>query len=157
MEFKRSGTQPCAKGPEEYSRARCGSILRSKRPTLHACVARVSRLSRAHAPHGIGHPLGQTLIIASGFGCVQSEGQEKVQVRPGDVIWCPPKEQHRYGAALTTAMRHIAIQEALDGKVDWSAKNKQNFNSVRTNHIKNSQLHSVTAHTLPCWSTRPNC
>lgn len=32
----------------------------------------------------------------------------------------PPGVQHWYGASPTNAMTHIAIQEALDGKVvDW--------------------------------------
>jgi len=32
-------------------------------------------------------------------------------------------ERHRHGASPTTAMTHIAIQEALDGKaVDWMEK-----------------------------------
>ena len=32
-------------------------------------------------------------------------------------------EKHWHGAALTTAMTHIAIREALDGKaVDWLEK-----------------------------------
>jgi len=69
------------------------------------------------------HPLGQTLIVTAGCGWVQSEGQQKVEVRPGDVIWCPPKERHWHGATPTTAMTHIAIQEALDGKVvEWMEK-----------------------------------
>ena len=39
---------------------------------------------------------------------------------PGDVVWFPPGEKHWHGAAPTTAMIHIAIQEQLDGKaVDW--------------------------------------
>ncbi len=45
------------------------------------------------------------------------------QLRPGDVIWFPPGEQHWQGATATTAMTHIAIQEALDGKVvEWMEK-----------------------------------
>ena len=39
------------------------------------------------------------------------------EIRPGDVIWFPPNERHWHGASPTTAMTHIAIQEALDGKV----------------------------------------
>ena len=31
--------------------------------------------------------------------------------------WCPPGHRHWDGATLTTALTHIAIQEALDGKV----------------------------------------
>jgi quercetin dioxygenase-like cupin family protein len=41
-------------------------------------------------------------------------------IRPGDVVWFPPGEKHWHGAALTTAMTHIAIQEKLEGKaVEW--------------------------------------
>ena len=69
------------------------------------------------------HPLGQTLVVTSGCGWVQSEGQPKVEIRPGDVVWCPPKERHWHGATPTTAMTHIAIQEALEGKVvEWMEK-----------------------------------
>ena len=42
------------------------------------------------------------------------------EIQPGDVVWFPPGEKHWHGATPTTAMTHIAIQEALDGKVvDW--------------------------------------
>jgi quercetin dioxygenase-like cupin family protein len=52
-----------------------------------------------------------------------SEGGPKVEIRPGDVVWCPPNERHWHGATPTTAMTHIAVQEALDGKVvEWMEK-----------------------------------
>jgi quercetin dioxygenase-like cupin family protein len=36
------------------------------------------------------------------------------------MVWFSPNEKHWHGATPTTAMKHIAIQEALDGKVvDW--------------------------------------
>ena len=42
------------------------------------------------------------------------------EIRPGDVVWFAPGEKHWHGAALMTAMTHIAIQEALDGTaVTW--------------------------------------
>ena len=120
MEFKRNGTQSSAKGPEEYftGTVRIDPLFEAPDP------ARVRGASVTFEP-GVRtawhwHPLGQTLIVTAGCGWVQSEGQEKVEVRPGDVIWCPPKERHWHGATPTTAMTHIAIQEALDGKVvDW--------------------------------------
>jgi quercetin dioxygenase-like cupin family protein len=66
------------------------------------------------------HPLGQTLIVTSGQGWVQVEGGPKEEIRPGDIIWFAPGEKHWHGATATTAMTHIAIAEALDGKVvDW--------------------------------------
>jgi len=69
------------------------------------------------------HPLGQTLIVTAGLGWTQCWGEPKVEIRPGDVISCPPGKKHWHGATATTAMTHIAIQEALDGKVvDWMEK-----------------------------------
>jgi quercetin dioxygenase-like cupin family protein len=66
------------------------------------------------------HPLGQTLIVTAGRGLAQSWGGELREIRAGDVVWFPPGEKHWHGAAADTAMTHIAIQEALDGKaVDW--------------------------------------
>jgi quercetin dioxygenase-like cupin family protein len=66
------------------------------------------------------HPLGQTLIVTSGRGWVQTWGGPVEEVTPGDVVWFPPGEKHWHGATPTTAMTHIAIQEGLDGKtVDW--------------------------------------
>ncbi|MEZ5789119.1 MAG: cupin domain-containing protein [Xanthobacteraceae bacterium] len=66
------------------------------------------------------HPLGQTLVIASGLGRVQTAGGPVREVRPGDVIWFAPGEKHWHGAGPDTAMEHLAMQEALDGRaVDW--------------------------------------
>ena len=46
-----------------------------------------------------------------------------VEIRAGDVIWCAPGHKHWHGATPTTAMTHIAIQKALDGKnVIWMEK-----------------------------------
>ena len=66
------------------------------------------------------HPLGQTLIVTSGLGWAQREGQSIEEIRQGDVVWFAPNEKHWHGATPTKAMTHIAIQEALNGKVvDW--------------------------------------
>ena len=69
------------------------------------------------------HPLGQTLIVTSGLGWAQRAGGPIEEIRPGDVVWFAPNEKHWHGASSTTAMTHIAIQEALDGKVvEWMEK-----------------------------------
>jgi 4-carboxymuconolactone decarboxylase len=66
------------------------------------------------------HPLGQTLIVTSGRGYLQSWGGPVRVIRPGDMVQCPPNEKHWHGAAPNTAMTHIAIRGALDNKVvDW--------------------------------------
>lgn len=51
---------------------------------------------------------------------MQCEGEAVVEIRAGDVIRCPPDHRHWHGATPTTAMTHIAIQEALNGSpVTW--------------------------------------
>lgn len=66
------------------------------------------------------HPLGQILIVTAGCGLVQRVGGPIEEIRPGDVVRFPPGEKHWHGAAPTTPMTHIAIQEELDGtSVDW--------------------------------------
>ena len=66
------------------------------------------------------HPLGQTLVITSGIGHVQTWGGPIRQVRAGDTVWIPPDEKHWHGATRTSAMTHLAIQEKLGGKaVEW--------------------------------------
>lgn len=69
------------------------------------------------------HPLGQTLIVTSGVGRVQRWGDGVEEIRPGDLVWIPAGQKHWHGASPTTAMSHIAIAEALDGRVvDWMEK-----------------------------------
>ena len=66
------------------------------------------------------HPLGQTLIVISGLGWAQCWDDPIEEIRPGDVVWFSPGEKHWHGATASTAMTHIAIQEALEGRtVDW--------------------------------------
>ena len=63
---------------------------------------------------------GPALLVTAGCGRAQREGGPVEEIRPGDVVWIPPREKHWHGAAPTTAMTHIAIQEKKDGKVvDW--------------------------------------
>jgi quercetin dioxygenase-like cupin family protein len=61
--------------------------------------------------------------VTAGVGRVQQWGGAVQEIRPGDVVWIPPAVKHWHGAAPTTALTHIAIQEHLDGKVvDWMEK-----------------------------------
>jgi quercetin dioxygenase-like cupin family protein len=63
------------------------------------------------------------LIVTAGVGLTQCWGGPVVKIRPGDVITCWCGEKHWHGASPTTAMTHIAIQEALDSKVvNWMEK-----------------------------------
>jgi quercetin dioxygenase-like cupin family protein len=123
MEIKRNGSRPSGKGPEAYftGTVRVDPVFQVGDP---------ARVSGGHVTFEPGartawhtHPLGQTLIVASGFGWAQTEGDPIEEIRPGDVVWFPPGEKHWHGATQTTAISHIAVTESLDGKnVDWMEK-----------------------------------
>ena len=120
LRITRAGWQPSAKGSAEYF---TGAVRVD--PMFPATAP--SRVSGGHVTFEPGarsawhrHPVGQTLVITSGLGWVQQWGGPKQEVRAGDVVWFPPGIKHWHGASATTAMAHIAIQEAVDGKnVDW--------------------------------------
>ena len=123
MEIKRSGSQPSSKGPADWftGTVRIDPLFQAKEPARAAGNSVTFEPGARTAWHT--HPLGQTLIVTAGCGRVQRWGGPIEEIRPGDVIWFPPGEKHWHGAAATTAMTHIAIQEQLDGKaVDWMEK-----------------------------------
>jgi quercetin dioxygenase-like cupin family protein len=123
MQLKRVGSQPSAKGPEQYFTGTVRiDMLNAPPPPSRVSAASVTFEPGARSAWHT-HPLGQTLIVTAGCGWTQCEGEEKVEIRAGDVIWCPPGHKHWHGATATTAMTHIAIQEALDGvNVVWMDK-----------------------------------
>ena len=109
-----------AKGLRTGSPARCASIPCSAPPRRPASAGASVTFEPGARTAWHTHPLGQTLIVTAGFGLVQREGGPIEEIRPGDVVWFAPGEKHWHGASPDTAMTHIAIQEALDGKaVDW--------------------------------------
>jgi quercetin dioxygenase-like cupin family protein len=123
MEIKRSGSQPSATGPAEYFTG----TVRIDAPFKGNAPARVGGATVTFEPAARTawhtHPLGQTLIVTAGCGWTQCEGEPIVEIRAGDVVWCPPGHKHWHGATPTTAMTHIAVTEALDGKaVEWLEK-----------------------------------
>ena len=123
MEIKRIGTQPSIKGPEDWFTGivRIDPLFPVTPPARAAGNYVTFEPGARSAWHT--HPLGQTLIVTSGLGWTQCWGGPKEEIRPGDVIWCPPGVKHWHGATPTTAMTHIAIQEAQNGKVvDWMEK-----------------------------------
>jgi 4-carboxymuconolactone decarboxylase len=66
------------------------------------------------------HPLGQTLVVVSGAGRLQRDGGPIQEIRAGDVARIPANVKHWHGAAPDSAMSHIAIQEADEGRTaDW--------------------------------------
>jgi quercetin dioxygenase-like cupin family protein len=123
MELKRSGSQPSVKGPPDLftGNVRLDPLFTAPAPARVACASVTFEPGARTAWHT--HPLGQTLVVISGCGWTQCEGESIEEIRAGDVIWCPPNHRHWHGATPTTSMTHIAIQEALDGKfVVWMEK-----------------------------------
>jgi len=123
MEIKRNGTQPSSKGSADWftGTVRVDPLFQAKAPARAASASVTFEPGARTAWHT--HPLGQTLIVTAGCGRAQREGGPIEEIRPGDVVSIAPNEKHWHGAAPTTAVTHIAIQEALDGKVvDWMEK-----------------------------------
>ena len=119
MDIKRNGAQPSDKGPAEWFTgtvridplfiARAGAGERAQR---HVRARRANVVARAS--------IRPNVTCDSRVRRVQRWGGPVEEIRPGDVVWIAPGEKHWHGAAPTTAMTHIAIQERLDGKAaDW--------------------------------------
>jgi quercetin dioxygenase-like cupin family protein len=123
MDIQRVGSQPSAQGPAENftGTVRVDPLFDVVDPSrVSAGVVTFEPCARS-AWHT--HPLGQRLVVTSGCGRVQRWGGPIEEIRPGDVVVIGPGEKHWHGAAPTTAMTHIAIQESLDGRnVDWLEK-----------------------------------
>ena len=123
IEIKRSGSQASVKGPADWfiGTVRIDPLFDAKAPARASGASVTFEPGARTAWHT--HPLGQTLIVTAGAGLVERDAGRVEEIRPGDVVQFAPNEKHWHGAAPTTAMTHIAIQEALDGKlVDWMEK-----------------------------------
>lgn len=122
MDIKRSGSQPSGKGPAEYftGSVRVDPLFQAQEPARVGGAYVTFEPGARTAWHS--HPLGQTLVVTAGCGRVQRWGGPIEEIRPGDVVSISPGEKHWHGAAPTTGMTHIAIQESLDGKAAWMEK-----------------------------------
>ena len=120
MEIKRCEARASTRGPADWftGQVRIDPLIQAPAP------ARVASASVTFEPGARTvwhtHPLGQTLLVTAGCGRAQRWGGPVEELRAGDVVWFAPGEKHWHGAAPTTALVHVAIQEALDGKaVEW--------------------------------------
>lgn len=123
MQITRSGSQPSGKGPGDWftGTVRIDPLFAATAPARAAGNAVTFEPGARTAWHT--HPLGQVLVVTAGFGLAQRDGGPIEEIRPGDVVRFEPGEKHWHGASPTTAVTHIAIQEALDGTaVEWMEK-----------------------------------
>jgi quercetin dioxygenase-like cupin family protein len=123
MEIRRCGSQPSTRGAAEYftGSVRLDPLMRAPDPARVASVHVTFEPGARTAWHT--HPLGQTLVVTGGCGRAQRWGGPVEEIRPGDVVWFAPGEKHWHGAAPTTSMSHIAIQEQQGGETaTWMEK-----------------------------------
>jgi quercetin dioxygenase-like cupin family protein len=123
VEIRRVGSRPSGKGPSDYftGTVRIDPLNQPVEPARAGCALVTFEPGARTAWHT--HPFGQTLVVTAGCGWVQRDGGPIEVIRPGDVVWFPAGEKHWHGATATTAMSHIAIQEALNGSpVTWMEK-----------------------------------
>ncbi|GAA0739749.1 (R)-mandelonitrile lyase [Ideonella azotifigens] len=123
QQITRAGSQPSATGPEAFftGRVRVDPIWPAS-SDINASGAYVTFEPGARSAWH-SHPKGQQLVVLSGFGRTQELGKPVQELRPGDVVWCPPGVKHWHGASPTTAMTHIAVTGTANGKnVEWMEK-----------------------------------
>jgi quercetin dioxygenase-like cupin family protein len=123
MDIKKSGSRPSTVGSADYftGAVRMDPVIEAPDPSRVRSVVVTFEPAARTAWHT--HPLGQTLIVLSGLGLVQSWNGPVQEVHPGDIVWFEPGEKHWHGASPNIAMMHLAIQEAIDGSpVTWLEK-----------------------------------
>lgn len=120
MDIKRAAERSANSGPAAYftGEVLIEPLVQAEAPARVVAASVTFAAGARTAWHT--HPLGQTLIVTAGRGLAQREGGVIQRIGPGDVVWFPPGEKHWHGAAPDSAMTHVAMQEALDGKtVEW--------------------------------------
>lgn len=114
MDIYRSGAAPVVQAPESTftGNVRIGGYFQRPAPS-RLVGASVTFASGSRTPWKI-NPLGQTLIITSGIGWAQSEGEDVIEIHAGDMLWCLPGEAHWEGATENDPMTYVALQESAD-------------------------------------------
>ncbi|NRA81246.1 MAG: cupin domain-containing protein [Pseudoalteromonas sp.] len=120
MQVIKSGSQDPIAGPAECFTGKVQISTLFNAPAPARVGVAVVEFSKGARTNWHSHPLGQVLLVTEGQGWTQCEGGEKTVINPGDLIWCNCGKRHWHGATADSAMKHVAVQEALDGKpVDW--------------------------------------
>jgi quercetin dioxygenase-like cupin family protein len=114
MKITRNAAQVTKRGPSDYF---TGEVwleeIAGATPASRARAVRVTFAPGARTAWHT-HPHGQTLRILSGIGRVQIANEPVVDVQAGDIVCFEPGERHWHGAAPTSIMVHLAVQQADD-------------------------------------------
>jgi quercetin dioxygenase-like cupin family protein len=113
MKFTRSGGQT-ASGPQDWF---TGDVYIEgvRNPDQQSAIGCAHvRFTPGARTAWHSHPKGQTLYVTDGIGYVASRGGEIREIRPGDIVYIEPGEEHWHGATADRFMAHVAMQEADD-------------------------------------------
>jgi quercetin dioxygenase-like cupin family protein len=117
MIFTQSGGQTGA-GPDDWF---TGTVYIDtiRNPDEHTAIGSAHvRFAPGARTAWHSHPRGQTLYVTDGIGLVARRGGEVREIRPGDVVYIEPGEEHWHGATVDRFMAHVAMHEAdEDGQV----------------------------------------
>jgi quercetin dioxygenase-like cupin family protein len=119
----RTGSQPSSKGSADTftGDVRVAPLFPAGAPASYSGGAVSFEAGARSAWHT--HPAGQYLIVTNGVGWTQQWGGPVMEIRPGDIVWCPPGVKHWHGASPTASMTHIALTGTVNGKnVEWMEK-----------------------------------
>lgn len=123
LEIQKNGSQASLKGPAAWFTGDAWIDAPFKREAPSRLTGATVTFSPGARTAWHTHPLGQTLMVTSGKGWIQIQGRAVQEINAGDIVKVPANVKHWHGATPTTAMSHIALQEAIDGKnVEWMEK-----------------------------------
>jgi quercetin dioxygenase-like cupin family protein len=111
MKYTRSGGQSGARPAEWFTgTVQIDGIRNPDEQSAIGCAhVRFAPGARTAWHH---HPKGQTLYVTDGIGLVATRSGGIQEIRPGDVVYIEPGEEHWHGATLDRFMAHVAMQEA---------------------------------------------
>jgi len=133
MKIFKSGSRPTKKASSDWFTGEVWQDLIVEAPE----PARIRALSVSFEPGARTawhtHPLGQTLYVIAGNGLIGLRNEVPKNIKAGDTVWIPPGEEHWHGASANNSMTHIAIQEALNGRVaEWLEQvSDHDYNSIK--------------------------
>lgn len=150
--ISRAGSQAKADGPSEYFTGHVRiDPLSLADGDINASTAYVTFAPGARSAWHT-HPRGQRLIVTAGIGLTQEWGKPVQEIRPGDVVSCPPGVKHWHGASAGAAMTHIAItgSDEHGRNVTWMEKvSDEHYGAVSSDVAPATELLSAAQQAIP--------
>lgn len=101
--------------PEQISKYFIGTAYLNMLTTSGVGIGNVTFEPGCRNNWHIHHKGGQILLVISGRGWYQAEGEEPKELYPGDIVNIPAEVKYWHGAAKDSAFSHLAIEVPADG------------------------------------------